>query len=249
MTSLTPKVASLTPKMASLKHKSQARAIVTMSLSRNVSLTSRKPTPTPCLDPFLSTFHKQERFICFGVDGGLGNQMFLFASAYGIARYTGRRIVLDKTWPLLKIFKPNGIIVDRCVCNGVHIKIAKRNSAFDETLLRLPKVGNYEVGTTLQSWKYFQKVTNEIKAQFTFRKDILKKASTVLNTVIVEYENRTANSRNPTLVGVQIRRGDIANEKRFIDFGYKVAPKEYIYKAMDYFKKQLYRCDICVYLR
>ncbi|XP_041369867.1 galactoside alpha-(1,2)-fucosyltransferase 2-like [Gigantopelta aegis] len=238
VTSLTHKMTSLTRKMTTLTptSKSLERTAITMSSLQKDGLSSRKPTPTPCLDPFLSTFRKQQRFICFRVDGGLGNQMFIFASAYGIARYTGRRIVLDKSWPLLKIFKPNGIVVDRCVCNGVHIKIAERNSAFDETLLRLPTVGNYKVGNYLQSWKYFQNVTNEIKAQFTFRKDILKKVSTMLNTVVEEYENRTANSKNPTLVGVHIRRGDIANEKRFIDFGYKVAPKEYIYKAMDYFK-------------
>ena len=195
-----------------------------------------KPTAPSCRDPFLQTFRTEQRYLCFGVNGGLGNLMFMFASAHGIANRTGRRIVIDKSSPLLKIFNLDGIIVDRCVCKDAQEKIEKFHCAFDEVLMKLPKTGNYFVGWYLQSWKYFKNIVEDIKTQFTFQSHILREALASLYNVKEAYVNRTNNSQAVTFIGVHIRRGDIVNDKNFVNFGYTVAPKEYINHAIDYFK-------------
>ncbi|XP_041369975.1 galactoside alpha-(1,2)-fucosyltransferase 2-like isoform X2 [Gigantopelta aegis] len=196
-----------------------------------------------CKDPFLSTFLKEQNFICFAVDGRLGNQMFLFASAYGIAQHTGRRLVIDKTSPLLKIFKVDQtVMAERCVCDDVKVKCSKKHCSFDETLFTIPNDGNYQVRRYLQSWRYFQNVTGEVRDQFTFKRHIVLTSLSVLRRLREEYKSRTADSaseedsRNVTFVGVHVRETD--RGESYTRLGYRVAPKEYIHNAMNYFENK-----------
>ena len=183
------------------------------------------------------------RFICEKGFGRLGNQMFSFASAYGIAAYLNRTIVVDNSRCLHKMFTLDAIVVDKCVCHEAKPKVAKKHCSFDKNLFNMT-LENYRVGLYLQSWRYFEDVVPQIRNQFTFKRIVYDKARKVMTKIKADFDKNKQTGvktkpleRNITFVGVHIRRGDLLT-KHYLKFGYQVAPKQYIDKAMMFFTER-----------
>ena len=176
--------------------------------------TSKVTKTQKCKHPVLP------RFICDDKSGRLGNQMFSFASTYGIAAHLNRTLVVATSRFIHKIFTLDAIGVDECVCLETKLKRAKKNSSFDKNLFNLNQNENYRVGRFLQSWRYFEDVVPQIRNQFKFKQAVYDKALKVLNKIKGDFfKNQTrvkakSVARNITFVGVHIRRGDIMTKKK-----------------------------------
>ncbi|OPL21214.1 hypothetical protein AM593_07288, partial [Mytilus galloprovincialis] len=91
---------------------------------------------------------------------------------------------------------------------------------------------NIQLGTGLQSWKYFNMYDRQIRKQLTFRKNI---QNTAEQTILEILQRRKISSRkNITLVGVHIRRGDkVGNHD-----GFNIATPEYLNRSVSYYAKK-----------
>lgn len=152
--------------------------------------------------------------------GRLGNQLFQFASTYGIARRLGHEVgfpienitkpvterfadgkVLDVVFDVPKVFN----IPNECLLNLEEVemqnKVCERFFHFDEELFLTPD--NSEIIGYLQSEKYFKHVEQEVRGLLTFRSEILEKAEALFPRV------------NGSTVSIHIRRGDYVNQQQF----------------------------------
>ena len=175
-----------------------------------------------------------------GRGGRIGNQMFEYASAYGIARMNNRSAVTHKTkfntlWTLF-----TNLSVPR---SGPlpNMKTMKPGSyaAYDPKFEKLPE-SNVKLYGYFQSWKFFQKYERDLRAQFVFREAIRSKASEYFVNIAQTHKNNSSD-KNITFVGVHVRRGDMVNLPR-----YRVASKSYIVKAMDAFRRNFTRVQFVV---
>ncbi|XP_041369524.1 galactoside 2-alpha-L-fucosyltransferase SEC1-like [Gigantopelta aegis] len=176
--------------------------------------------------------------------GGMGNLMFEYASAYGIAIRLDRTLVVERTPKFNSYFHLDAISIDKCVVEVSQVKnvFARRSSSFDERLFHLPPGENIAVGLYLQSWKYFENVVPQLKKQFTFKTPISNRAERILRNVTADFFKTQPSvggtAKNITFVGIHVRRGDIVKYNHFKYYGYKAAPKHYTDKAMLYFTEK-----------
>lgn len=177
--------------------------------------------------------------------GRLGNQMFQFASTYGIARKLNYEVafpVENVTEGNLEHFKDG---VDRYVyfdipkifnLNDVVLKPRAEIMAFDlnqipepyfhfnEQYFSIPD--NCDIGGYLQSEKYFKHVENEIRELFSFK-----------NEIILEAQKLFPSSDKET-VAIHVRVGDYAGLELFhpicsIDY-YASAISEFLDKEYNF---------------
>ena len=213
----------------------------TNTVVQRATNTSSRVTSPPCLDPFLDRFRRQKGFLYSAINGGLGNRLFVYASAYGIAVQCNRTMVILKSDVLNRYFNLEASQVDECVIQELKTEFIhpKQPSAFDKNLFHLPADKNIVIGYYLQSWKYFENVVPQLKTQFTFKVEISKRADEILSNISTDFlktqQSKGITAQNIIFVGVHVRRGDIVTEERFVKFGYRVAPVQYINKAMKYF--------------
>ena len=213
----------------------------TNTVVQRATNTSSRMTSPPCLDPFLDIFRRQNRFLYSSIKAGLGNRLFVYASVYGIAVQCNRTMVILKSDVLKRYFNLEATQVDECVIQELKTEFIhqKQASAFDTNLFHLPADKNFIIGYYLQSWKYFENVVPQLKKQFTFKVEISKRADEILSNISTDFlktqQSKGITVQNITFVGIHVRRGDIVTEERFVTFGYRVAPVQYINKAMKYF--------------
>ena len=166
---------------------------------------------------------------------GLGNLMFMYASALGIAITNGRKL---KVQPFVKTMSNNFHMSSEWV---------NRSDPNDYPILHYPKCCKYyEETAKLQnkrfalygfyvSWKYFHQHKNVILREFSFSERI--------NTEKRKFLSKIKNlSGNTTLIGVHIRQGDFITSRHL---GYTVASKNYIEQATDFFKNK-YNCTFLI---
>ncbi|XP_060071689.1 galactoside alpha-(1,2)-fucosyltransferase 2-like [Ylistrum balloti] len=170
--------------------------------------------------------------VCAILMGGLGNQMFQFATSYGLAAQKRMSVAIDKTAYLTKVFK---LDIDQTenytnICKTFVGRGEKLNCGYDERMTAFTSKNNYRVGAYLQSWKYFYNASASLRKQFVFHDKITETKNKVIDSVLKKYS--FASRFNVTLVGVHIRRGDLVNHK----FGYRVASESYLQKSVDYFQ-------------
>lgn len=88
-----------------------------------------------------------------------------------------------------------------------------------------------------QSWKYFARVVDEIRREYSFNRDLVRKANEFILTSI-EHNFGSDNTRNDVvLVGIHVRVKDMSSNASLAR-GYSVAPAEYLNAAMEYFQKK-----------
>lgn len=95
---------------------------------------------------------RSRRFICVRFAGRLGNNIFQFASAFGISRSNGYLLFISKTSS--RIFKINITQTSfEKYCNKLPVvkEYNKRFATFNPFMMKLNSTGNIRVGAYLQS--------------------------------------------------------------------------------------------------
>ncbi|CAH1785857.1 unnamed protein product [Owenia fusiformis] len=160
--------------------------------------------------------------------GHLGNRLFMFASGYGIAKANNMTFIIAQniilrayfklTIPFVKQPRP-GALFPQQVHGG--------DGKFSEKLLHL-KPQHTEVSGYLQSFKYFHRYKDELFKELTFVQSTLDYVKDFLSPI------RKTCPGGCTLIGVQIRRGNILTQQNKDD-GHRAANVSFFNKAMDYF--------------
>ncbi|XP_048247954.1 galactoside alpha-(1,2)-fucosyltransferase 2-like isoform X1 [Haliotis rufescens] len=176
----------------------------------------------------------QRHVICPNFNGGLGNMLFQYASAYGISRRVGLDILVKADAEVFQVFDVWAkVSSEKTVCPKAKIIKEKHSGVYEHSLMSIRNNADYVAKGYLQSWKYFEPFKVEIRKQLRFRGDIERKAFDILDSSLSEkYGKRNYSSR--TLVGVHVRRGNLMN-KHEREYGYKVATPGYIKKALAFF--------------
>lgn len=161
--------------------------------------------------------------------GRLGNQMFQYASALGIAyRKKGKVCVYTHEQPneLIKTFKGT---FNQCNESDYRYKTVPEKGYGIYNIDRFLVDGSIEIKTDLdqgflQSWKYFEPVKDTVRKLFKFKQSIMTKVKKYMEKL---------RSKNVKVIGIHVRRGD------HISLGYlKFPPLSYFRHAKEYFKKK-----------
>lgn len=169
--------------------------------------------------------------------GRLGNWMFQYASTYGIALQNGYQCVLSRNNQLRGIFSGiDAVAIDSPKMEKL-VKFEDGQKTFSPELMNHSEARNLGLCCYLQSWRYFDGYENEIRKQFKFKEDISHKVQDILKSFKAAYmQQKVLQDIIPiTFIGIHVRRGDFLIKSR-LSKGYKVASKEYIIRAMDYYK-------------
>ena len=162
--------------------------------------------------------------ICPDPQGRLGNLMFEFAAALGIANTLGYRCIIKPSHPLLEYFDIREQISDVDFKNLLPITEGQwRGKAWRRNKIYLSY--NITLAGYFQGWDFFQNSSEDIRQTFTVKREYLDTAVSFLQRNTPEVK---------TLVGIHVRRGDFLSAKD-IQRGKTVADKYYIKKAMDFY--------------
>lgn len=172
---------------------------------------------------------------------GLGNFVFQFASAYGIALHLNMTLVItvpDRFITLFQITDKKNINLkkNRKMCDKMKLVEEKHGCcSYDKQFRDLEPSQDYKIGHYLHSWKYFRGYEAEVRKQLVFRRSIQNTVKTVISRALLKYGLIRSET---TIVGIHIRRGDMTlavKRKR----GYNVASKRYIEQAISLFSKKI----------
>ncbi|ESO82952.1 hypothetical protein LOTGIDRAFT_169777 [Lottia gigantea] len=140
---------------------------------------------------------------------------------------------------ITSVFQVPGIFDSRSsLCDGFNITVKEAGCCtISQEILNLPSDKPVFVFGYFQNYRYFEKYKNDIKRLLSFRGHILLAAKNKLKMLFTgRFAGRTGSDLlDHTLVGVHIRRGDYL-EDAIKASGYTVAPKEYLYRAMNYMR-------------
>ena len=186
-----------------------------------------------------SKLKKSRKLICINYIGGLGNIMFLYASAYGLSRMKNMDLVINNNNDLLKVFRLGSnnlrIVPNYTLCKGFINYGETQNCALNKQLLNIKNSHSFWIIGYLQSYKYFEAFFDDLRSQFTFKTHIQKKANKILlNITTVYLQSKGSKQSKITLIGVHIRRGDMVDNK----YGYTVGTVEYFRQAMNWFRSK-----------
>ncbi|KAK3088014.1 hypothetical protein FSP39_013466 [Pinctada imbricata] len=178
------------------------------------------------------------RYICPFYQGGLGNHMFQVASVYGISKIRGFSVGMRKQSVLYDYFRMNlDPLKDNTVCDKAIDLPQYRACAFDNETLYFEDdcKSNYHIEAYVQSWKYFESYKSDVLKMFTFKPEIVQKAQVKLRAVL--HSRNVSNLVDSTIIGLHVRRGDFKTVNN-TKYGYRVAGKDYIDRAMMYYRKR-----------
>ncbi|KAJ8318968.1 hypothetical protein KUTeg_004059 [Tegillarca granosa] len=122
---------------------------------------------------------RRKHFICPIFRQQLGNQMFQYASSYGVAMLNNMSVIVGADDELTMIFK-------------LQADIRKDKTIYSEkdglvllttNCLHLNKTENYTLGRWLQSWKYFINVEDKLREQFVFKDHIQDQSTKIIQTI------------------------------------------------------------------
>lgn len=187
------------------------------------------------LAAFVTFYTTAGPYMCPVLVGRLGNQLYQYASVFGISNLTGAKVILGQDDELVKYFDvPSAQIrTNRDVC-ATFVQINEKYCCvFDESLMQLGMSYNYRLGVYLQSWRYFEHVLQDIRTELSIKKIFKQAAVHVIQTYRETYSLKHLS--NVVVVGVHIRRGDIATDKSLQEFGAYPAPDTYVHHAIAYF--------------
>ncbi|CAH1774728.1 unnamed protein product [Owenia fusiformis] len=172
--------------------------------------------------------------------GRLGNNMFQFAAVMAMSKH----YQMFPVYPpeiLDGIFNINrsGVLLDKENQNSFpSIQMnEKKASAYDESIMTkdIPGNTNIKLCCYFQSWKYLRGIQEDLRRQFTFKPSIDSIAMRFINQTLINNGDFKSN-KHTALVGIHIRRSDMAGSERSYNMGYRSAPKQYFQNAMKYFR-------------
>ena len=186
----------------------------------------------------LAGLDPNKKYICQTFNGRLANHIYQYASIYGIATLNNLTIILAHDDDLVQYFEvPSAVkIKSRTVCDSFVKLNAEHCCVFEPSFMKLEPNENYKIGVYLQSWKYFAHAQDNVRKELTFRKPIRDFA---IQTVETFRRNHTdvggIASQETVVVGVHVRRGDLASEAFIKTDAVLLAPDEYIRNAVDFY--------------
>lgn len=196
------------------------------------------------------------------IQGGLGNQLFQFALALSLKAINHeQKIAIDKTVYKTnnkKITDRENLIYAFNIedFSEATLKDFERKNAFfkmidylfnknncsiinESSKTLIPSVLNCEPNTYLngywQSYKYFEKITSEIKKQFSLKNTLTTNSLKQKEIILAK----------PLSIGVHIRRGDYISKYANI---YAHLSLDYYYKGINHIKKKLNKENVSVFV-
>ncbi|XP_048761959.1 galactoside alpha-(1,2)-fucosyltransferase 2-like isoform X2 [Ostrea edulis] len=224
-TSPSPIIATTKPTLPS-----SATATTKPTLPSSTTATTKPTLPSPIT---ATTKAPSKFYVCSTFMGGLGNNLFQFASGFGIAASKDMQFVVGESDLISRIFQLKSsrhllISRDRHECARARPRVEARACSYDKNVGNFKPDATYRVASYLQSWKYFQNASQELREQLKFKAQIQTKADSIIDGILKKYN---VSRKNVTLIAIHVRRGDMVNH----GFGYLVATKEYFEKAMELF--------------
>ncbi|GAB1598915.1 galactoside 2-alpha-L-fucosyltransferase 2-like [Argonauta hians] len=199
-----------------------------------IKIFSSTAAVTTSSKPALKKKSKKYLYICVGLSGRLGNQMFEIASALGIAKHKNMSAYIKNNIKYLRdIFHIHGFEEKKISCKNFRTVYEQKASSFDPKLFNISR-NNVTVSGYLQSYKYFEHIYDNILSQFSFKEKVKGKAERILKNIYENHKNKTNITQNMIKVGIHVRRGDMVNNNH----GYQVASKEYFIKAKKWFQSR-----------
>lgn len=206
---------------------------VSVSVTRNIT-TQKTIPPTTAPGP--------KKLMLLRIQGRLGNQMFQYAAALGIARkngfafnYTGEKTLLPECFNIASPMRKEDVQnFDKGPDKAQWIDVRWPCCTYIPSLHFFPFYKKYNFVGFTQSWKYFEDFKDEIKATYKFKASITSAAEKFL----ADRKREKANGKPLVTVGIHIRRGDVANQPEYFGIGYTVATKSYIDNAMNYYRRK-----------
>lgn len=182
---------------------------------------------------------KRPKFLCLKFQGGLANQMFIYAFGLSMAKKRNMQFIVPSDNMLTKYFR---ILPNTWEDHGYHRRSCscfwKREDevdcGYDENLEKSPDT-DLSFNGYFQSWKYWIDYEADVRKAFTFKSSILKEADKQISRILTLNNSSTAN--DTVLIGVHIRNGDYS-ESHFSQYGYQLAPASYLESATNYFRKR-----------
>ena len=182
--------------------------------------------------------------VTIDLNGGLGNQMFQYASMYGIAKANGLKALIGehnrvaKTFPHLKARRTE----EHSPGKRYKAFWERHPNSYDSRTFSLNFMNNIMLEGFYQSWRYFSHVRNDVKKQFTFSAHVHEASAKVLTDALldIEYNKVVDRDKYPVqFIGVHVRRADYLADYN-TDKGYTVADEKYFHLAMQHFREKLY---------
>ena len=189
--------------------------------------------------------------------GRLGNRLFLFASAYGIARTHGCHLYINSTYMawLENIFYLNITFLLKKL-DIEKLPSSKITSLYSDcklhSLLMRPNAFTYlKMRGYWQAYGHFSQFENEIRYQLQFKRNAINVVTTFLrkilrnisiptkNVMFIDLKNYINTNSLVTLIGVHIRRGDFLRPSK-IQEGRTVSSNKFLLQAMEYFSKRFH---------
>ncbi|XP_059151068.1 galactoside 2-alpha-L-fucosyltransferase SEC1-like [Physella acuta] len=156
----------------------------------------------------------------------LGNQLFICASLLGIARKQNRIPILEDGKDLVKAFEIN-VGVNKIKATGWDDIHQRMVGIYEPKFMNLPQK-NVTVSGSLQSWRFFSHIQDEIRREFTFRPIIQQKTTRFYNSLRENYTDTV-------FIGVHVRRADFLTPDN-LKLGFQSPDVAYFTKAFNYMR-------------
>ncbi|KAM3922977.1 galactoside alpha-(1,2)-fucosyltransferase 2-like [Leptodactylus fuscus] len=159
----------------------------------------------------------------------LGNKMGEYAVLYALAKLNHHQayVLPQMQSELGKIFKISLPVISQELADSINWRPYRLHDWMSEEYLNI--TGQYvKLFGTPCSWTFYHHIREEIRREFTFHDELKKEANSYL-------EKLKGSKVNVTFIGVHVRRGDYVKVMPKLRKGV-VADKNYLQKAMDYFR-------------
>ncbi|XP_014671685.1 PREDICTED: galactoside 2-alpha-L-fucosyltransferase 1-like [Priapulus caudatus] len=185
--------------------------------------------------------------IRFFFSGGIGNELFWYASGLAIASRNHMAFHLEKDLKIRKFFNlTEAVFVDGPEYGSRFAQVKERQCCCYNPSLARPRESPVRYEAYLQSWKYFVDYRQVVREQFRPNADLLRRARRVLDDALATLDGGDpAVGGHRTLVGVHVRRGDMLHQEN-MSLGFQVADARYLRAAIAYFARRHRGCTFVV---
>lgn len=186
---------------------------------------------------FRNATNSTRLYIYYDADvGRLGNKLFAFASAYGIAHHLKRRLICRSDLKKLNQLLPN-LDIDSIISPPIWERFHEKGfSHFDKRFFALPNY-NVTIAGYLQSFKYFEDVNERIFKIYSNINPLLLKRVKIFKGSVKREARKSLSYKKPTTICLHVRREDILQKKN-VDIGFRVVSKQDILFAMNWMENK-----------
>lgn len=178
--------------------------------------------------------------------GGIGNQLFWYASGMIISGRNHMAFILPKYLNIKKYYNlTEAIFVDEEEPGGQFAQVKEDRCCCYEKKLANPTVENVRYNAYLQSWKYFHSHHQLVRKQFQPQEHLKWTANVVLRSALIQKYGEKFLKHPNVLVGVHIRRGDMMDKVNSA-YGFQVADSGYLHRAIEVFRRRYKMCTFVV---